>query len=108
MKTLYISIFNGKDWDISDRPVDRVAGVSSPSPRSSRGRGGGRARARSERGGMRAAPQRKWQMDLRKLPLTRIASAMRSDLSPQAGRGELPVSILFGGATTLDEAASST
>jgi len=21
MKTLYISIFNGKDWDISDRPV---------------------------------------------------------------------------------------
>ena len=21
MKTLYISIFNGKDWDISDKPV---------------------------------------------------------------------------------------
>jgi hypothetical protein len=21
MKTLYISIFNGQDWDISDRPV---------------------------------------------------------------------------------------
>ena len=35
-------------------------------------------------------------MDSRRLPLTRIASAMRSDLSPQAGRGELPVSIYSG------------
>src|SRR5690242_7038333 len=33
-------------------------------------------------------PQLRWEMDSRRVPLTRIASSMRSDLSPHAGRGE--------------------
>ncbi|KGJ65262.1 hypothetical protein BJA5080_01907 [Bradyrhizobium diazoefficiens SEMIA 5080] len=45
--------------------------------------------ARAERVGVRGLfPQKRWQLDSRRLPLTRIASAMQSGLSPQAGRGK--------------------
>src|SRR5258708_26927750 len=75
MKTLYISIFNGKDWDISDRPVTEKQGFFSsplfavPS----------RPIARPSRpGGTRRPPLIKPQLSSPKLPPHRIPPAVRS------------------------------